>query len=298
MAILKRVLPALLVVLAVSCTTKPKVGDKCENGMRACVDKTQGLYCANGAFQADTCKGPKGCYEEKSIASCDLTGNDNGDPCPAALDGFSVCRADRKTRAMCKAGKYVVETCRGEDGCTTESVGMARCDRGDPEPGEACTSDARLQFCSSDKKSFVTCKDGKYVVRQKCPGPNGCRTMSAGVVACDPFGAFAAGDDCFFIQSVCTADGKSLLACKDGKLAADQDCPGPERCRGGFCDTGVAVAGEICTVGGKACSLDKKTLLECKAPKGSPDGIVGATWSVAKKCKSDCVPKDGQLACD
>jgi len=293
---MKRFFLAVLLVLAVSCAKKVRVGDKCENGMRACVDGTHGLYCANGAFQADTCKGPKGCYEEKGIASCDLTGNDNGDPCPAALDGFSVCRADRKTRAMCKGGKYVVETCKGEDGCTTESVGMARCDRGDPDPGDSCTSDARLQFCASDKKAFVTCKEGKFVVRQKCPGPNGCRSQSAGVVSCDPYGAFAAGDDCFFIQSVCTNDNKSLLACKDGKFALDKECPGPNRCRGVECDTGVAVEGEACLIGQQACSLDKKTMLECKQAKSNDD--FEPKFTVMKKCKTQCVPKDGKLECD
>lgn len=295
MSTLRRVVFLLFVLLAASCSKKPKAGDKCEQAARACVDKTQGLYCADGVYQADTCKGPKGCYEEQGLTKCDLTGNDNGDPCPAALDGYSVCRADRKTRAMCKGGKYVVESCTGEDGCTTESPGMARCDRGDPAPGESCTSDARLQFCASDKKAFVTCKDGKFVVRQKCPGPNGCRNMSAGVISCDPNGAFAVGDDCFFLQNVCTQDGKTLLGCKDGKFALDKECPGPKRCSGIQCDTGVAVENEPCIVGDTACSLDKKSLLECKAPKKPEDE---PTYTIAKKCKTACVPRDGKLECD
>jgi len=293
---MKRALLILLVALSLSCAKKPKAGDPCAKEARACVDKTQGLYCANGVYQADTCKGPRGCYEENGITSCDRTANESGDPCPAALDGQSVCRADRKTRAMCKDSKYVVESCKGEDGCTTESIGMARCDRGDPAPGESCTSDARLQFCASDKKSFVTCKDGKFVVRQKCPGPNGCRTMSAGVVSCDPSGPFVAGDDCFFLQDVCTADGKSLLTCKDGKFAFGTDCPGPNRCsQYRICDTGMAAENETCVIGTQACNLDKKSLLECKKPK-NPDEP--AVYTVGKKCKTACVPKDGKFECD
>jgi hypothetical protein len=287
-----------LVLLTIGCNKKPKVGDKCENGLRACIDGTSGLYCANGAFQADTCRGAKGCAEEKGIATCDITGNNDGDPCPAALDGFSVCRADRKTRAMCKGGKYVVETCRGEDGCTTEQVGMARCDKGNPEPGEACTSDPRLQYCSGDKKSMLTCKDGKYVVRQKCPGPHACRPGTGGAVICDPNGEFAAGDDCFFISAMCA--GRSLLNCKDGKFAVAKDCPGEGGCSGVMCDDGFAAEGEPCVVGRHVCNLDKKSLLECKLAKGKTVEDIDAapTWSVAKKCKGECTAKDGKLNCD
>ena len=290
---------AALVVLALGCSKKPKVGDKCENGARACIDGTSGLYCAAGAYQADTCRGAKGCAEDKGIVTCDITGNNDGDPCPAALDGFSVCRADRKTRAMCKGGKYVVETCNGDDGCTTEQVGMARCDKGNPGVGESCTSDPRVQYCSSDKKGMVTCKDGKYVLRQKCPGPNACKPGSGGGVICDPNGEFAEGDDCFFISLACTADGKKLLACKDGKFATSKECPGEGRCSGVTCDEGYAVEGEPCIVGRHMCSLDKKSLLECKTVKAkSVDEVDEQKWAVSKKCKTQCTAADGKLSCD
>ena len=294
MSLVARSAMLLIAALLIACSKKPKVGDKCDNGTRACMDATHGLYCANGVFQADTCKGPKGCFEEKGLATCDITANVDGDECPAVLDGYSVCRVDRKTRAMCKAGKYVVESCRGEEGCTTEQVGVARCDRGNPEPGEACTTDPRQQFCAAGKKSFITCVSGKFVARQKCPGPSGC-TQSGAFVGCDPNGAFEVGDGCFFIQNACTAEGKSLLACKDGKFALDKECPGPDRCSGNVrCDTGYANEGEPCDVGKRACSSDKKALLECKTPKGDED----SKWSVKTKCKTECVAKDGTLACD
>ena len=288
----------LLALFAVGCTKKAKVGDKCDNGARACVDAQNGLYCAAGVYHADTCRGAKGCVEDKGFATCDITGNNDGDPCPTALDGFSVCRADRKTRAMCKGSKYVVETCRGDDGCTTEQVGMARCDKGNPEPGEACTSDPRLQFCAAGKKAMLTCKDGKYVVRQKCPGPNGCRAADGGAVACDPNGTFAAGEECFFINSACTGDGKSLLACKDSKFAIDKECPGEGACAGAVCDTGFAAENEPCAVGKHACNLDKKSLLECKVPKVKPDEEADPKWAIAKKCKTACAAGDGKLTCD
>lgn len=295
---MKRAALLLLSLLVVGCAKKPKVGDKCDNGARACVDAQNGLYCAAGTFQADTCRGAKGCVEDKGIATCDITANNDGDPCPAALDGFSVCRADRKTRAMCKGSKYVIEACRGEDGCTTEQVGMARCDKGNPEPGESCTSDPRLQYCAVGRKAMLTCRDGKYVVRQSCPGPNGCKDGSGGAVMCDPRGAFAAGDDCFFIQAACTPDGKALLACKDGKLAFDKECPGEGACTPVACDTGYVAENEPCSAGQHACNLDKKSFMECKTPKGSATEDAQPTWTVAKKCKSGCSAKDGKLTCD
>lgn len=289
---------AVVVLLALGCNKKPKVGDKCENGMRACVDAVSGLYCAAGAYQQDTCRGPKGCAEDKGIVSCDITANNDGDPCPAALDGYSVCRADRKTRAMCKGGKYVVESCNGEDGCTTEQVGMARCDKGNPEPGESCTSPAPVQYCSSDKKSMMTCIDGKYVVRQKCPGPNGCRPGTGGSVICDPKGEFAAGDGCFFIQNACS--GHTLLNCKDGKFAVEKECPGEEGCSPMRCDPGYAIEKDPCIAGRHACSDDKKSLLECKPPNLKPGALADydLKWSVAKKCKTECTAKDGKLGCE
>ncbi len=287
----------LVALLALGCSkAKAKVGDKCDNGARACIDAQSGLYCAAGAYQPDTCKGPKGCVEDKGQATCDITGNNDGDPCPAALDGFSVCRADRKTRAMCKGGKYVVEACKGEDGCTTEQVGMAKCDKGNPDPGETCTADPRLQFCAAGKKAAMTCKDGKYVVVQNCPGTQGCREQTGGAVACDPGGAFAAGDPCFFISAACTADGKSLLTCKDGKFAVDSDCPGEGKCSGVACDKGFALEKDVCTEGGrKACSQDKKSMLECKTPAKTDED---STWKSIKKCAKGCEPKDGKIGCE
>jgi hypothetical protein len=286
----------LAMLLVMGCgKAKAKVGDKCDNGARACVDAQHALYCANGAFQADTCKGPKGCLEDKGQATCDITGNTDGDPCPMALDGFSVCRSDRKTRAMCKGGKYVVEACKGEDGCTTEQVGLAKCDKGNPDPGEACTSDPRLQFCAAGKKAALTCKDGKYALAQKCPGPLGCREQTGGAVACDPNGEFAVGDACYFISMACSLDHKTLLSCKDGKFAVESDCPGEAQCTDVVCDKGLAVEKEVCIqTGRKACSIDKKALLECKTSTKADED---ATWKSIKKCKS-CEPKDGKLACD
>lgn len=291
-----RIALVVIALLSIGCSkAKAKVGDKCENGTRACVDAQNGLYCAAGAYQADTCRGPRGCAEDKGIVTCDITGNNDGDACPAALDGFSVCRADRKTRATCKGGKYVVEPCKGEDGCTTEQIGQAKCDKGNPEVGEACTSDPRIQFCAAGKKAMLNCKDGKYVVGQKCPGKFGCKEQSGGIVSCDPDGTFAVGDACFFIQEACSDDHRKKLVCKDGKFVADTDCPGEKGCENLSCDLGLAVEKEECIfTGRRACATDGKSLLECKTSTKADEP---STWKSIQNCKT-CRPGDGKLNCE
>jgi hypothetical protein len=287
---------ALALLIGTGCG-KPKAGDKCEEvGRRACVDAKSALYCAGGTWQLDTCRGPKGCVEDKGIATCDLTENAEGDPCPAALDGFGACRSDKTSRALCQKGKYVVEPCRGPDGCTMQQGGMSTCDHSVTKLGDRCTVDSRVQMCAD--KSFVRCKDGVITLGQKCPGPNGCRDEGGGRVSCDPNGEFAEGDLCHFIAGTCTADGKALLACRDGKFAKDKSCPGPEGCKYNVCDSGIAKVGEGCT-GKAACSDDGKALLACTSPtkKGEVSDLP-LVWVVDKKCKTSCTPKDGQLICD
>src|SRR5437899_1199689 len=92
---------AFVVLLLASCKGGDKAGGPCDNGMRKCQDGKTALYCAKGTWQTDTCKGPRGCYEDKGTAACDVTANAEGDPCPQALDGFGACRADLKSRAIC-----------------------------------------------------------------------------------------------------------------------------------------------------------------------------------------------------
>jgi len=297
---MKRIAWALIVIAAaVSCTEKPKPGGKCENGRRTCQDPKTSLFCVNGSYQTDTCKGPRGCYQDKDNGACDVTNNVDGDPCPPALEGFTTCRADRKSRLMCKSGKYVVENCKGAEGCTTEQAGVATCDRGPPDLGETCTLENR-QACSVDSKSFLLCKDGKYVLGQKCPGKYGCKDSGGGLVSCDPNGPFVEGDLCFFIQGACTADGKSLMECGEKKtFVVKRECPGPDRCSGVTCDSGFAEVGDMCLPGKRACSNDKKSLLKCQEKRKKVDDTeeVEVKLVVDKPCKTSCTPKDGNLEC-
>lgn len=289
---------ALFAFGGASCS-KPKAGDKCENGQWSCTDARAALYCANGTWQAETCKGPSGCQDLKGAVKCDITGNVAGDVCPAALEGKTGCRVGNKERLTCKGGKYEIEECKGADGCTLEQSGMATCDPGAPKLSEACKVDERIQRCSEDAKSFLQCRSGKWTLAQPCPGSNGCVEKGGGLVSCDPSGAkWKVGDACFFITSTCSDDGAALLECSFGALVKKQDCPGPERCLAGTitCDTGVAKLGDPCDAreaGATACADDGKALLECKAPK---DGGT-QTWAEKKKCKTSCTAQDGKLDC-
>lgn len=288
-------LPLLVVVgLTLGCG-KPKAGDKCdEAGKRACVDGKSALYCAAGTWQLDTCKGPRGCAEEKGVVSCDATENADGDPCPAALDGFGACRADRKSRAICKGGKYLVEPCRGDDGCTMQQGGLSSCDHAGAKIGDKCTVDPRVEMCGEGGKAFVQCKNGVIALSQKCPGPVGCKDQGGGRVSCDPNGEFAVSDLCHFITAACTADGKSIMACRDGKFVIDKACPGPDGCKNVSCDLGVGKLGDPCDRMA-ACSDDGKSLLVCKMKKADDEGT---TWNLDRKCKTGCAAKDGKLVCD
>ncbi|MEO7095901.1 MAG: hypothetical protein ABI175_21755 [Polyangiales bacterium] len=307
MRIARRALLAVAVVVLAAhsgCSKEdkaPAAGGMCDLGKRACADGKAALLCVNGVWQKDTCKGPKGCYLDKGLATCDLTGNESGDPCPTTMDGFSGCKSDGKTRVICKSGQYSFETCKGKDGCTLTQVGVTTCDYGPPVVDDKCFGDARIQHCDESGKLFVQCKDGKYALSQKCPGPLGCTEPGGGLVSCDANGKFEDGDLCVLLAQTCTDDKAAQLLCENGKFKR-HECPGPERCSlgGTRCDTGFATLDTPCAVeGALTCSDDKKSLLECKAKKKAKptDDDPTPAWTVKKPCKGECTPKDGAVEC-
>src|SRR5438477_616006 len=102
----------LLVVTFLAC--KPKVGGRCHKGARRCVDAHTSLYCENGAWQLDACKGSNGCKEESGQdAWCDSSGAlDEGAPCMLRRH---ACSADGKAKLKCENGKLAIERrCKGE----------------------------------------------------------------------------------------------------------------------------------------------------------------------------------------
>lgn len=302
MSVLHRGVFGLVVVLSIACTKEkpPAPGGMCDAGKRACADSKTALLCINGVWQKDTCKGPKGCYLDKGLATCDLTGNEVGDPCPASMDGFSGCKPGGTTRVVCKNGQYAYEECKGKDGCTLTQIGVTTCDYGPPVVGETCVGDPRIQRCDDTGKLFVQCKDGKYALSQKCPGPLGCTEPGGGLVTCDANGKFEDGDLCVLLQQTCTGDDGAQLVCTDGKFVR-HECPGPGRCSlgGTVCDSGFATIDTPCKEGATACSDDKKSLLECKIPKAKKgdDEEPEPRWALKKACKGECTAKEGTLDC-
>jgi hypothetical protein len=275
----------------------PKVGDKCEqNGERVCNGAKTSLFCVKNVYQLDTCNGAGGCGVVEGAVKCDVTGNADGDVCPEGLDGWEVCRADHKSRATCKAGKYVVEACPGDDGCTMTGPGQTTCALGKPKVGSACHIEG-FQACAEGDKTLLVCKSEKFVFGQKCPGAAGCAPKGGGLASCDPNGAFVEGDACLFIAEACTDGGKTALGCEAGKLVKKSECPGERGCSPGKCDPGIGKVGERCDEGAHVCSEDGKSRLVCK-PSTKKDDAEPFRWAVDKGCRGKCTPTAGKLTCD
>jgi hypothetical protein len=232
----RAVVPALLLAIA-SSGCKPKEGGKCSGGA-ACADEHTELACVDGKYAAMPCRGQDGCVASDNVASCDIRGNSEGDPCVAAGASAKACTADGKTEVECVAGKTKVTLCDGPMGCTGsgESTSCNRMIR----LGDACAKGAG-DSCLNDKKTWAVCEDGKWTVQALCRGPRGCGPFM-GTISCDT-SLGEVGDPCIGTSTACSVDGHAALECKDGHLAKDRDCKGPTGCsftKGGLsCDEGT-----------------------------------------------------------
>jgi hypothetical protein len=224
----------LLAVAIVGC--KPKAGRKC-NGGAACANEHTELACVDGQYVAMPCKGPDGCVASDNVASCDIRGNAEGDPCVAAGGSTKTCAPDGKTQVECAAGKIKVTLCDGPMGCTGSGESTS-CNRkihiGDPcskDDGDSCLND----------KTWAACVDGKWAVQAFCRGNRGCGPFM-GSISCDT-SIGVAGDPCIGTSSSCSVDGRAVLECQGGHLAQTRDCKGPAGCsftKGGLsCDEGT-----------------------------------------------------------
>lgn len=113
---------------AVSCDESVgREGEACSQGRThyACeAGGTNRLACSAGRWkQASTCRGPKGCEARSSMAACDDSIAQVGDPC--LKDGDSACSVDGKAVLACKAGVFgQATTCRGR--CVVQGLNV-RC---------------------------------------------------------------------------------------------------------------------------------------------------------------------------
>jgi hypothetical protein len=161
--------------------SRPSVGDSCDGiAQPVCVDSTHALACRNARYESVVCKGPDGCVNEAytSLARCDQTIADEGDPCPI---GWKVvaCASKGATLLQCGPGGRFVQVmqCRGPDGCqsqTFEGNRIALCDSSVANEGDACLDISPLNACTLDHQTLLSCSGGTFGVLSECTRPHHC----------------------------------------------------------------------------------------------------------------------------
>jgi hypothetical protein len=175
------VLPLVTLLLSpgFACNKEPVPGDACKPTEIRCVNPTTELACQKGVFMAAPCKGPLGCREDGKHLVCDFSGNAEGDPCSLDEEGSAKCIGD-KERITCRAGKYVIDACRGDEGCRAGSG--VKCDQSKGQVGDACHG--ATNACNVEGRSVLVCNAGKLQISALCPGEGGC-TIVNHQVDCD-----------------------------------------------------------------------------------------------------------------
>lgn len=179
-------------------------------------------------------------------------------------NGQIVC-VDATRALACRGGVYATIACKGQNGCRGTG-GTSTCDESVAAEGEACVESAVA--CTADKSARLACVNGTFRVKDRCRGAGACEIQGSRV-RCDTSIA-ADGDPCSGSRSACSADGETLLACKNEVMRAAKSCRGPQKCtldaaKGKLrCDESVAMVGDPCEGARTACSTDGKAELECR----------------------------------
>jgi hypothetical protein len=175
---------------AIQCDITGNVaGDPCstdDEGNGACASgaKTQ-IVCRGGRYALDTCRGPAGCKPVPEGSECDKTIAAVGEPCGKLAVGTDACSVDGKSILTCVGGAFALaHPCRGPGGCSLKES-HAVCDRSVVDPGESCAElTVGRHACSTDGKSALTCRDGRFALDRACKGPKGCR-VAGDQIECD-----------------------------------------------------------------------------------------------------------------
>jgi len=153
-------------------------GDGCSaSGFACATDMKNALSCTDGKFVlAETCKGPNACKVATGDIFCDNDIADVGDPCRD--DGDYACTGDKLAALQCKGKKMMtVNSCRGPKSCSIVHPKPKEtdidCDMSIAVENDPCVF-PNNEACTSDKKTMLSCKGGKYTSPAPCPGPNGC----------------------------------------------------------------------------------------------------------------------------
>ena len=168
---------ASLVLAVASCHSNP--GEACSDTPGSCSDKASHLVCTGGKYVLETCKGPGGCNDDKTL-TCDNTKADVGDGC--GHDGARACSADGTKELRCRGGTFAIEwSCRG--GCTLDPSNNPKCT---PTglAGDTCRPDSIV--CDVAQKTELDCVDGKLTATRTCHGALGCVTPPGGGVRFAP----------------------------------------------------------------------------------------------------------------
>jgi hypothetical protein len=279
-ALLRFLLPLCVVlVLLTPMAGCSKPGQDCTDTPGSCYDKASHLFCKDKKYVLESCKGPAGCNDDKSL-TCDSTKADVGDGC--SHDGARACSVDGKNELRCRDAKFSVEwACRG--GCTLDGNGNPKCVP-TGEVGDVCRPDSIV--CDGAAKTQLDCVDGKLAVDRTCHGDRGCETAPGGGVRCDRTKALD-GEACKQEGlGACDPAQKYVLLCQNGKFTKSLDCLGDLHCElpGNYsvrCDKSKVPVGEACT---------EDTSISC-----TPDGIqvkcTQGAWAIDKKWK----PKKGEV---
>jgi hypothetical protein len=170
---------------------------------------------------------------------------------------------DKTSHAVCVNKKYVIETCKGKDGCNDDGKSLV-CDNTKADVGDGCAHEG-ARACSNDGKYELRCRDTKFAIEWSCRGS--CALDANSNPKCTPTGEV--GDVCRPDSIVCDGAQRTELSCVDGKLAVHRTCHGERACQtlsgGGVgCDRSIAFEGEECQEEGTgACDTTRKNVLVC-----------------------------------
>jgi hypothetical protein len=228
-SVVKALFPLISIGLVAFWSCKPAPGGSCDPGEARCLDAKREIICEDGKFVETPCKGKGGCSTLQERTTCDISGNEPGDPCSKAEEGVAVCSDDHAMLA-CHGRKFEKVPCRGPRGC--EMVGaQANCDQSVAEAGDACRPLTAKAACSQDKTSVLSCKDGRMSELYRCRGANGC-VSGGGKLSCDQTIA-ALGDTCDKGLSghvACSVDNKALIKCEAERFVASEKCKPGTQC--------------------------------------------------------------------
>jgi hypothetical protein len=183
-------------------------------------------------------------------------------PGDACTDSPGSC-ADKASHLACVGGKYVLETCKGQGGCTDDKT--LACDNTKADVGDGCGHDG-ARACSGDGGKELRCRHGKFEIEWSCRG--GCTLDASNNPKCTPTGDV--GEPCRPDSIVCDTGQKTQLDCIDGRLAINRTCHGALGCvtepGGGVrCDRTTALDNEACKQDGTgACDVAKKNVMVCQ----------------------------------